>query len=49
MARKRRLESSDGHYYVINRGNYLAYVHRTEEAKKSFVNTLSEAFEYSGN
>jgi REP element-mobilizing transposase RayT len=45
MARKRRLESSDGLYHVINRGNYRADVFGTEGAKKSFAKTLEEACE----
>ncbi len=43
MARKRRLESSDGLYHVINRGNYRADIFETEGAKKSFVKALEEA------
>ncbi len=45
MAGKRRLESSDGLYHVINRGNYRADIFGTEGAKKSFVKTLGEACE----
>ena len=43
MARKRRLESSDGLYHVINRGNYRADIFETEGAKQSFVKALEEA------
>ncbi len=49
MARKRSLESSDGLYHVISRGNYRADVFGTEGAKKSFVKTLGEAIEYIDN
>jgi REP element-mobilizing transposase RayT len=45
MARKQRLESSDGLYHVINRGNYRADVFGTEGAKQSFAKTLEEACE----
>ena len=34
MARKRRLESSDGLYHVINRGNYRADIFGTEGASE---------------
>ena len=49
MARKRRLESSDHLYHVINRGNYRADGFETEGAKQSFVTTLNEAIEYIDN
>lgn len=45
MARKRRLESSEGLYHVINWGNYRADVFGTEGAKKSFAKALEEGCE----
>ncbi len=45
MARKRRFESSDGLYLVINRGNYRVDVFVTVGAKKSLVKTLGETIE----
>ena len=45
MATMRRLESSEGLYHVINRGNYRADVFGTEGAKKSFAKALEEGCE----
>lgn len=45
MARKPRIESSDGLYHVINRGNYRKAIFRSEGAKESFRKTLFEACE----
>ena len=49
MARKRRLESSNGLYHLINRGNYRTDMFGTEGAKKSFVKTLGETIELIDN
>lgn len=48
MARQKRIESSDGIYHVINRGNYRKYIFETEGARDSFENTLLEACERMG-
>lgn len=43
MARKPRIESSDGLYHVLNRGNYRSYIFKNEGAKEAFEKTLFEA------
>ena len=43
MARPLRLESEDGVYHVLNRGNYRADIFRTEKAKTAFLKCLAEA------
>ena len=43
MARPLRLESEDGVYHVLNRGNYRADIFRTEQAKAAFLKCLGEA------
>ena len=43
MPRKPRIESSDGLYHVINRGNYQSSVFETEGARLAFEKTLFEA------
>ena len=48
MPRKNRIETSDGLYHVINRGNYRSWVFETDGAKKSFEKTLYEACERAG-
>jgi putative transposase len=48
MSRNPRIESSDGLYHVINRGNYRAYIFETEGARLAFQTTVFEACERSG-
>lgn len=48
MARPLRLESTDGLYHVLNRGNYRADLFRTEKAKTAFLTCLDEACTKSG-
>lgn len=48
MARKLRLEFPGAIYHVINRGNYRAYVFKTEGAKHAFEECLFAACERSG-
>lgn len=48
MARKLRLEFPGAIYHVINRGNYRAFVFRTEGAKQAFAECLFAACERSG-
>lgn len=48
MARPLRLESEDGVYHVLNRGNYRADIFRTEKAKTAFLQCLAEACEKTG-
>lgn len=48
MARNPRIESSDGLYHVINRGNYRGFIFKTEGARTSFQKTLFEACQRSG-
>lgn len=43
MARKPRIESNQGLYHVINRGNDRSHIFKTEGAKRSFTDTLFEA------
>lgn len=43
MARPLRLESEDGVYHVLNRGNYRADIFGTEKAKAAFLKCLGEA------
>ena len=43
MARPLRLESEDGVYHVINRGNYRADIFRSNGAKEAFLKCLAEA------
>lgn len=43
MARKARIERSEGIYHVINRGNYRSFIFESEGAKGSFEGTLFEA------
>lgn len=43
MARPLRMESEDGVYHVLNRGNYRADIFRTEKAKAAFLKCLDEA------
>ncbi|RKX31767.1 MAG: transposase [Verrucomicrobia bacterium] len=45
MPRKPRIESSQGLYHVLNRGNYRTSIFESEGAKKSFQQTLFEACE----
>jgi len=45
MARKQRLESSDGLYHIINRGNYRSLIFESEGARSAFEKTLFEACE----
>lgn len=42
MARPLRLESEDGVYHVLNRGNYRADIFRTEKARAAFLKCLGE-------
>lgn len=48
MARKPRIESSDGLYHVINRGNYRSSIFESEGARLGFERTLFEACERFG-
>ena len=48
MARKPRIESRDGLYHVINRGNYRRYVFNSTKTKRAFESTIIEACEKSG-
>jgi REP element-mobilizing transposase RayT len=48
MARKLRLEFPGAIYHVINRGNYRAYVFKSEGAKHAFEECLFAACERSG-
>ncbi len=43
MARPLRLESEDGVYHVLNRGNYRADIFRSHKAKAAFLKCLDEA------
>lgn len=43
MARPLRLESEDGVYHVLNRGNYRADLFRSEKARAAFLKCLGEA------
>src|SRR5882672_1801612 len=48
MARKLRLEFPGAIYHVINRGNYRAFVFKSEGAKQAFEDCLFAACERSG-
>ncbi len=48
MARPLRLESEDGVYHVLNRGNYRADIFRTGKAKEAFLKCLGEACDKTG-
>ena len=43
MARKLRLEFPGAIYHVINRGNYRAWIFKTEGAKAAFETCLFDA------
>jgi putative transposase len=43
MARALRLESEDGVYHVLNRGNYRAAIFRQDGTKQAFLKCLDEA------
>ena len=43
MARPQRLETADGVYHVLNRGNYRADIFRSDKTKEAFLNCLGEA------
>lgn len=45
MGRVHRIETSDGLYHVINRGNYRSQIFETDGAKKAFEKVLWEACE----
>lgn len=45
MARKYRIETNDGFYHIINRGNYRKHIFSDDGARQSFVKTLYEAVE----
>ena len=45
MPRKLRVESNEGLYHVINRGNYRSWIFESDGAKRSFHDTLFEACE----
>jgi len=42
MARPLRLESPDGVYHVLNRGNYRGHIFRAEKTKAAFLQCLGE-------
>ena len=48
MPRMTRIESSDGLYHVLNRGNYRNDIFETDEAKRSFEKTMLEACDRCG-
>ena len=48
MARPLRLESEDGVYHVLNRGNYRADIFRAEKTKAAFMKCLGEACQKTG-
>jgi REP element-mobilizing transposase RayT len=48
MARKPRIESNDGVYHVLNRGNYRRDVFYTAKSKEAFEQTVFEVSERSG-
>jgi putative transposase len=48
MARRLRLESEDGVYHVINRGNYRAHVFQADKTKAAFLKCLGETCERTG-
>ena len=43
MPRTPRIETSEGLYHVINRGNYRSFIFESDGAKESFLKTLDEA------
>ena len=48
MARKLRIESSEGLYHVINRGNYRSWIFETAGARTAFEATLGQSCERFG-
>jgi REP element-mobilizing transposase RayT len=48
MPRALRIETSEGLFHVINRGNYRSCIFETEGAKQSFEKCLFEACERFG-
>lgn len=48
MARPLRLESEDGVYHILNRGNYRADIFRSDKAKAAFLQCLGEACQKTG-
>ena len=48
MARPIRMESEDGVYHVLNRGNCRPDIFRVEKAKQAFLDCLAEACEKTG-
>ena len=48
MARKPRIESNDGLYHIINRGNYRRDLFYSTKTKRAFESTIFEACEKSG-
>ena len=48
MARKPRIESNDGLYHIINRGNYRRDLFYSAKTKRAFKRTLIEACKKSG-
>ena len=48
MPRKTRVESSDGLYHIINRGNYRSDIFETDASKASFEKTLFETCKKNG-
>jgi len=45
MPRKNRIETADGLYHIINRGNYRSFIFETDGAKEAFETVLWEACE----
>ena len=45
MARPLRLEYEGGIYHVLNRGNYLSAIFRSEKTKAAFLSCLGETCE----
>ena len=43
MARKLRIEGSEGLYHVINRGNYRSWIFETAGARAAFEATLGQS------
>ena len=48
MPRKARIESSDGLYHIINRGNYRSDIFEMDESKAFFEKTIFETCEKTG-
>jgi putative transposase len=48
MARRLRLESENGVYHVINRGNYRAHLFRADRTKEAFLRCVDEACQRTG-